>query len=202
MPDLRYDIRQQQQLRRELRQDAARVDKALRWAVDAETRKAATFISRDIRDVYEITAGDVRDRLRILRAARDAERALLYTGRRLPLTKFKPRERWVPVASGRRVKSGPRKGRVARRRGVTVRVRKDVGRQLVPGGWHAKSHVLRRADSRDNKSQPRMQFGPSIPGMVAHPSTIEKAQEQVRRNLPVQFSNRLDYLMRQKTGQT
>lgn len=193
MPDVRYDIRELQQLKAQF--DPKTVEKALNWAVDATSRKAATHISKDVRQTYAISAGDIKRRLKIERVRRDATRALLYTGRRLPLEQFKPKTKWVAVNPRRKVKSGPRKGSQARRRGVTVRVRKDKGRQLVPGGWYAKDHVLRRADQGDNASQPRMQFGPSIPGMVAYPETISSAQEMVRKDLPQQFNDRLDYLL-------
>lgn len=197
---LKYDIRDLQQLRKQF--DPRDVEKALNRSVDATVRKAATFISRDIRGTYAIKARDIKRRLRIERVRRDATRALLYTGRHLPLEQFAPKQRWVPVSSGRRVKSGPRKGAKARRRGVTVRVRKDKGRQLVKGGWYAKDHILRRADKADNASQPRMQFGPSIPGMVAHPSTIEGVQDLVRRELPKEFNDRLEHLLSEKAGLT
>lgn len=194
MPTLQFDIRELQQLKQQF--DPRDVEKALRWAVDATSRKAATHISKDIRDTYAIKAGDIKRRLKIERVRRDATRALLYTGRRLPLEQFKPGTKKVRVtatsSTGKRFKTT--------RRGATVRVRKDRGRQLVKGGWYAKGHILRRADRSDNKSEPRMQFGPSVPGMVAHPETIESAQELVRRDLPEQFSNRLNYILNKKAG--
>lgn len=201
MSDIKYDIRELQQLRKQLEEDAKEVDKALKWSVNAVARKAATHISKDIRSVYALKAGDIKSHLRIERYERDAARALLYTGGKLPLEQFAPKQRWVAVSPKRRVKSGPRKGSGARRRGVSVRVRKDKGRQLVTGGWYAKDRVFRRSDKRDNKSAARPQFGPSIPGMVDHPKTIETAQELVREELPKEFSGRLDYLLRKKAGQ-
>ena len=104
------------------------------------------------------------------------------------------------IEPNRTVQSGPRKGSKMRRRGVTVRVRKDKPRQLVQGGWHAKGHILRRKDRGDNDSQPIMRFGPSIPEMVANSSVIEAAQDLVRKDLPEQFSNRLDYILNRKAG--
>ena len=194
MSNLQFDIRELQRLRQQF--DPKDVEKALRWAVDATSRKAATHISKDIRDTYAIKAGDIKRRLKIERVRRDATRALLYTGRRLPLEQFKPGTKQVRVtatsSTGKRFKT--------KRRGATVRVRKDKGRQLVKGGWYAKGHILRRADRSDNKSEPRIQFGPSIPGMVAHPETIESAQAMVRRDLPQQFSDRMDYILNKKAG--
>ncbi|SDF72740.1 hypothetical protein SAMN05216571_101410 [Onishia taeanensis] len=199
MLQFRHDIRDLQRLKD--RHDPALVERALRRSLDATSRKAATHISRDLRGTYAIKARDVQRRLKIERVRRDATRALVYVGRRLPLEQFNPKRRWVSVEPRRKVKSGPRKGSLARRRGATVRVRKDKGRQVVPGGWYAKDHILRRADADDNASDPRIQFGPSIPGMVAHPATINSAQELVRRELQREFNGRLEHLLQQKTGQ-
>lgn len=189
MIGLKHDIRQLQALRKRFGQ--ADVNKALRWSVDAVSRKAATFISRDLRDTYNVSAGLVRKHLKIQRVDRDASRALLYTGKRLPLAQFAPRERQVTVTA--RSKYG--RPFTTRRRGVTLLVRKDKRRQLAPGAWSAKGHILRRADRQDNRSDPRIQYGPSIPGMVAHPETMEQAQELVRRELPREFNGRMEYLL-------
>ncbi|ATH77791.1 hypothetical protein CLM76_09385 [Vreelandella venusta] len=198
MPNLQFDIRELQQLKKQF--EVKDVEKALAWAVDASAKKAATQISRDTRKFYTVSAADIRQRLRIERYRRDVDRAILYTGRRLPLVQFKPSERWVSVNPRRRVQSGPRKGSMARRRGVTVTVRKDKGRQLVQGGWLAKGHILRRKDKEDTQSQPIMRFGPSIPQMVDNPKVIEAAQDLVRSDLPQQFNDRLDYILSKKAG--
>lgn len=198
MPDVQYDVRELNRLKAQF--DPKTVEKALDWAIKATARKAATRISRETRERYDIKAGDIKRHLRIERVRQDADRALLYTGKRLPLSQFKPRERWVKVSPARRVKSGPRKGSMARRRGVTVRVRKDKGRQLVQGGWHAKGQIFRRKDKDDNKSIPQARYGPSIPEMVDNPKVIEAAQQTVRKDLPEQFSGRLDYLLSKAAG--
>lgn len=198
MPNFQYDIRDFHELKKQF--DPRDVSKALDWAVGATTRKAATLISRETRKRYDISAGEIRKRLRIIRLDRDADRAILYTGRRLPLTQFKPRERWVSVSSKRRVKSGPRKGSLHRRRAVTVRVRKDGGRKLVQGGWVAKGRIYRRKDKEDNKSPAVMRFGPSIPEMVGNQQVMDQAQDMVRDDLPNGFNNRLDYILSKKAG--
>lgn len=195
-----YDIRHIQALRN--RFEPATVEQALRWSVNRATDMAATRISRDVRDTYALKARDIKRHLTIDRVRRDATRALLYTGKRLPLEQFAPRRRWVTVSPRRKVRSGPRKGSLARRRGVSVRVRNDAGRQLVPGGWYAKEHILRRADQSSSDSDPRRQYGPSVPGMVAHPRVIEDAQKLVRQVLPREFSGRMEYLLNKKMGQS
>lgn len=189
----KYDVRRLQWL---TNQHGARiVERALNRAVEGTTRKAATQISREIRDTYAVSAGDIRRTLRIQRVRRDATRALLYTGRRLPLEKFSPSTRQIKVTATRKGKSF-----VTRRRAVSVRIRKDKGRTVVPNAWYAKGRVLQRSDLADPMSQPHMQFGPSIPGMVAHQSVIDSVQEFVREDLPAEFSRRLDYLLQREAG--
>lgn len=200
MANLEFDIRQLHRLRNSY--DPRIVSRALDRSVNASTRKAATFISRYTRDIYDISAGDIRRRMQIQRLNRDASRAILYTGRSLPLAQFKPRERWVSVSSGRRVQSGPRKGRVARRRGVTVRVRKDSGRQLVQGGWHAKAQILRRRDKADNQSDPLIRFGPSIPQMVGNPQVMNAVQDMIRDDLPRQFNQQMQHLLSREAAKS
>lgn len=189
MIGLKHDIRFQQKLREKF--GHMKVHKAINWAVESASRKAATAISRDVRGTYNIKAGQIKQHLRIHRVLRDATRALLYTGKSLPLVQFEPKAKTVRITA--RSKYG--KPFATRRKGVTLRIRKDTGRQLVAKGWHAKDHILRRANSADNNADPRIQYGPSIPGMVAHPDTINMAQELVRQDLPVQFSKRLEYLI-------
>ncbi|WP_447956505.1 hypothetical protein [Vreelandella sp. EE7] len=200
MPNLQFDIRNRDQLKQLF--DPKDIEKALSWSTNATARKAATLISKEVRQRYDVKAGDIRKRLSIERYDRDIGRAVLYTGRRLPLSQFKPRERWVTVSSRRRVKNGPRKGSMARRRGVTVQVRKNEGRKLVQGGWLAKGHILRRKDKGDTQSQPIKRFGPSIPEMVDNPQVMQAAQDLVREDLPQQFSGRLDYILSRKAGMT
>lgn len=189
-----FDINSLQALKN--RYDPKLVEKAFSQALDRTQAKAATHISKDVRGDYHISAAEIKKRLKIQRARRDASRSLLYAGRRLPLDNFKPK-----TTRARVITATSRRGNQfkTRRRGASVMVRRDKGRQQVPGGWFAKGRILRRADQNDNRSQPRMQFGPSIPGMVAHESVIDSAQDMVREDLPRQFNGRMDYLLgRQK----
>jgi hypothetical protein len=200
MPNLQFDVRELQELKQQF--DPKDVETALKRAVNAASKQAATRLTKETFNRYDVKSGDIRKRLRIERYRRDVDRAVLYTGRRLPLVQFKPTERWVSVNPKRRVQSGPRKGSMARRRGVSVRIRKDKGRKLVQGGWLAKGHILRRKDKGDTQSQPIMRFGPSIPEMVDNPQVIESAQNLVREVLPKEFSRSLDYILRKKAGLT
>ena len=189
MINVEFDVRDLATLRR--RHDSQIVETAFRRALDRAQTRAATHISRSVRDDYAIKAKEIKRQLTIKRARRDPTRALLYAGRRLPLERFAPRRKKVRTTAtssrGKRFKTT--------RKGVTVRVRKDTGRQLVSGGWFAKDRVLRRADKGDNRSDPRMQFGPSVPGMVAFPKVIEGAQDLVREELPREFGRQMRVLL-------
>ena len=131
----------------------------------------------------------------------------MHTGKRLPLAQFKPTTLWVDVASGRMVRPAKKKGaknkprlRVDRRKGVKVKVREGESPKLVQGGWLAKNQIFRRKDKGDNRSDPIMRFGPSIPEMVDNPEVIEAAQQRVRDELPKEFSRSLDYILSKKAG--
>lgn len=185
---LKYDINQLNSLRKSL--DSKNVNRALRDAVTTATRRVRTYISRDIRDVYPLKASDLSKSVKIRRYDRGATQALVYTGGRLPLSKFKPTTRMV------RITATSRKGKKfkTRRRQARVLVRKDKGRQVVERGWYAKGEIMRRATDANN-SQPHIQYGPSIPGMVAHDTTMAGATQLAREILPQEFSRRLESLM-------
>lgn len=188
---IKYRLQDIRRLRDELGEDAYKVDKARRWAVNAMARKAATAISRDIRDDYAIRAADIKGALKIL-TYEDTGKALLYTGGKIPIEQFGGKDKRVRVTAtskrGKRFKTT--------RRAATARVRKSRGRQKVePGGFMAKGRIFRRREQDRNDSELVPVFGPSIPGMVAYPETIRQAEDLVERELPQQFSDRLDYLL-------
>lgn len=184
-----FDIHDMAKLRK--RHEPEIVEKAFSRALDRAQTRAATHISKAVRDDYAVKAKDIKKQLTIKRARRDPTRALVYVGRRLPLERFAPRTKEVRTTAT----SSRGKTFQTRRRGITVRVRKDTGRQLVAGGWFAKDHVLRRADKDNNRSDPRIQFGPSIPGMVAYPKVIDGAQDLVRYELPREFDRQMRLLL-------
>lgn len=206
---IQYRIEDAQRLQSELGDLGKHVQTAQRWALNAVTKKAATMISRDIRGVFNIKARDVKSHLSIRRFKRDSKNALIYAGASLPLSEFKPHTKRVSITAT------SKRGKKFRthRRATTVRVRKDVGRQTVgrlnkksggiksSKGFLAKGHVLSRRNELKSENNVRDKFslisryGPSIPGMVAHPSTIQRAQDLVRDELGQQFSDRLDYLL-------
>ncbi|MDH4572467.1 hypothetical protein [Salinicola acroporae] len=192
MIEYKHDINRLNSLKKRFNDGV--VEKSLRQSVATATSRVRTYISREVRGVYPLRAKDLNGKVQIRKYRQMATRALIYTGRRLPLEQFAPKTRWVTVSSRRKVKSGPRKGSMARRRGVSVAIRRDKGRQLVAGGWYAKGEIMRRAKD----GSPRIQYGPSIPGMVAHESVITGATDVARDVLPREFSRRMEVLLEEE----
>ncbi|MES1927538.1 hypothetical protein [Salinisphaera sp. T31B1] len=186
-----YRIQDSERLKSELGAAARHVETAKRRAISAVTAKAATFISRDIRDVFAIRAKDIKSALSVRKYEKDAK-ALLYTGGKIPLEKFGGKDKRVSItATSRRGKKFK-----TSRRAATARVRKDKGRQVVrPGGFLAKGRIYRRREQDKNDSTLVPMFGPSIPGLVAHPETIRGAQDLVRDELPKEFDRNLRHLL-------
>ncbi|MGJ8518484.1 hypothetical protein [Carnimonas bestiolae] len=188
MIDLRFNIEQVRDLRKQL--DTKKVDLALRNAVSTTTRQVRTYISRDIRNVYALKARDINERVSLRRLDRGMTQVLVYTGSRLPLFKFSPTQRTVRVtATSKRGKKFS-----TRRKQTRVVMKKAQGRQVVERGWLAKNHIMARA-TEANDAAPVVRFGPSIPGMVAHKSTLDGANKIVKDVLPREFSRRLESLM-------
>lgn len=196
MIDVQYDIKKQHELKKQFDPDL--VSKALSQAAKRAGDKVATQVSKDIRQTYAVKAGDIRKRLKVKRYRKyGGTQAYIWTGRGLPLSYFNPKQKTV------KLQRRNRKGQRIPRRGATVRIRKDKGRQRVPGGWYAKGEIMRRRDADDNASQAIIAHGPSIPGMVAYPEMIDRVNQQLREDLPRQFDNRmreLIYRAQQKVG--
>ncbi|WP_028303467.1 phage tail protein [Oceanospirillum maris] len=169
--------------------DPEMVEKAFQAALSRTTSKAATLISKDVRKVFAVKAGDIRGALQIKRARRDRHRVLLYAGGHLPMEKFKPSSRIIKTTINNHPVNGSYR---ARRQRVTARVRKDKGRQVLKGAWIAKGQVMRRSDQADNKSDPWVQYGPAIAQMVDNPKLLDRVQDFVREDLPNQFINRME----------
>jgi hypothetical protein len=106
------------------------------------TKKAAergrTVVSKATRNLYTVKAAEIKSAHRLITRFGENGKAstatLWYSGSRLGLEKFSARARQVTLKG--RSKSS-RFGR--KRRGVTVRVRKDRPRKLVQGGFLAQA---------------------------------------------------------------
>lgn len=167
---------------------------AVQSAIGKTAKKARTLISKEVRKTYNIKARDIAQVVSIL--PQGADRVLLWKGGRLPLDYFAPKFGMVKVDVNR----GGRVHR-AKRRQVSVRVRKDRGRQISKhafwgsGKNSGKQLVFQREDQSDNKSDIEMKEGPAIPHMVAKVGD-RAVSDFVRQDFESQFMHEMDRQIR------
>lgn len=167
------------------------LDRAIRTAAE----RVRTQISRDVRQRYNIKAGDVGKSVTLRAISQDGivNRLLAYTGARISLARFGAR---------------PRQVRVGKRKytGVTVQVLKAEPRQLVKGaflaqGLNANEGTPQQVFQRigDARLPIRKLTGPAIPTMVANPKIIAQASDTATDVMNREFIRQMELLM-SKTG--
>jgi len=115
---IKVDISNLEQLRKQF--DPVKVDKAFWSALKRTTAKTKTQVSKEIRKIYAIKAGDVNKHVRSYRA--QDSYVIDYSGAPIPLHKFRPTARTVTTARGVR-------------KAVSVKVKKTKRRGIVKGGF-------------------------------------------------------------------
>lgn len=202
---LKYQVKNLEKLKRKF--DPKIVDSANRAAQNKAAQKLRTYISKSIRDVYNVKAGAISKRVKINRASVSSPFAeLRYSGPRVGLINFGAKVKKVTLARK------PRKGQKGRkwgrfRKGVTVRVRKDGGRKQVtskPGfiavGKNSNEHIFYRTGKGRNDLKSAKTW--SIPEMVrlaekeGGPSN-ESYQEQAAAEYDVEFDRAMRHFMSQ-----
>lgn len=135
--------------------DPALVDRALKLTNSRTAARARTHISREVQKVFNVKARDIKANSSIKRMTNgDSDVMLFYEGRRLSLMYFDARE-IKNHKSGRAITTKRRKGglvstaakRRSKKTGVTVKMRKDRGREKVTGldrfgGKNADNHAF------------------------------------------------------------
>lgn len=172
-----YEITNLDKLRRKY--EPKLVDKALNQALQVATTKLRTRLSREIRQVYTVKAGDISKSVTIRRISNG--RMLIYTGRMIGLDKFGVRSKKVSTPRGKRT-------------GATVQVRKDRGRKLVKQGFMAKGKLVFQRTGDERLPIERL-FGPSIAHMAGNKAIGELATLQVGNDAATEFDRYLTYLM-------
>jgi len=167
------------ELRRRL--DPKLLDRALNAAMQKTAMKVRTHISKDVRQKYNVKAGDIAKVVKITKVkSRDGGRLIAYTSGGVGLDKFSPLKKKVKTARGLR-------------RGVSVRIRKDRGRRLVKGAFSADVHgtkIFRRQG--DSRLPIDRLYGPAIPVMVSNKITVLSVNEKVGHELPIEFERAMD----------
>ena len=172
--------------------DSKIVTKALNSAVNKTTNKARTFISKTVREAWNVKAKKIKDSVTSTRL-RDAsdpvvERILIYTGGRISLINFAAKKARIPGT---------------KRKGASVVIRKSKGRKIVRGknrygafiavGNNGNEHVFLRA-SEDRKSIENRR-GPSVAQMVGAAEMTKEIDEFVKAEMPKQLEHELDYFL-------
>ena len=205
-------IKVQFQNLKELREtyDPQAVDRAAASAIRRLHSKAATKVSKAIRDTYAIKAGDVSRALkkRVIFRAGQPQGFLIYTGKRLSLRHFTgysgagaPPQRVRPKVSTR----------AGARRGVRVRVTKNRPTRIVPAAFWGRGRagrddgagawqIFQRIDQADPNSRIRKLTGPSIAHMARGNAPLDDINQMMRDEGNDVLANELDNQLRRRAG--
>ena len=156
------------------------VSKSVKSATFKTTAKTRTEISKRVRDIYAVKAGLISKSASIRNGSSVREKMLLYTGANISLTEFGPRQRLVRTAKGKR-------------KGVSVRIRKDRGRKLVKSGFSASLKGGKFIGKRktDTRFPIRGTSTVSVPGMVKSRDVIKLINKFVGEEYPAQFEREM-----------
>ena len=201
--------------------DPAHVERALKLANSKTAQKARTQISKLVRQTYNVKARDIAKNSSIKRMqGRDSDILLFYQGQRLNLKYFDARETknfGVGSVTTYRAKNGFASRRAKRKTKsskLTVRIRKDKGRETVRalhkfGGYGVGRYIQNKGFfarinsrginvfARDGADRfPVVSLtGPSIPQMIGGEEVLKKALDFIAKEHVEQFSTHLDKLM-------
>lgn len=178
--------------------DPKLVKKALDRAISTAANRVRTQISVDVRQRYNIKAGDVGKSVTLRPINQDGviNRLLAYTGGRLSLRMF--------ASSGATPRIGKRSGRQLP---VRVTVLKAEGRKVVQGGFLAKGRnakgdtpyqIFQRVG--DERLPIRKLTGPAIPTMVSNPKVITAAVDRAGEVIGAEFTRQMELLMSNTGG--
>lgn len=203
------------QLRKQF--DPSVVDRALRLANSKTAQKARTQISKLVRQTYNIKAADIGKTVSIKRkSGKDTDIMLFYIGQRISLKYFDARQ--VSNVGGAGVTTYRAKNGFASRRakrkskstGVTVRIRKDKGRESVFaldrfGGRNERIKAFMAAGKGSNlqvfardgdKRLPISKLtGPAVAQMVRSNDVLKQTMAFIQGEHVTQFQTHLEKLM-------
>jgi hypothetical protein len=173
--------------------DPKKVVRANNRAMKTTGTRSATAASRAVRDVYNVKAGLVKDALNISfepgTLEKPAEEYLVYRGARLGLEKFSANVKKV------RLKGRGRKRFGNRRKGVTVKIRKDRPRMLVKIGFLATTKggqtLVFKRDTRRRLPVSRLK-SLSLPEMMRIRKVEQSIESKTKEVYPKEFTRLLN----------
>ena len=184
------------------------VEKATRSAVNKVAAKAMTAAKKDIRQEYNVKAGDLvrrnkatgelgrgpnnRQGLSLIRARKGGQTALILgRGGPLPLIHFGASPKTPQADQARK-----------RRKGVTVRVKKSTGRTRLQHVFVAQmksGHIgLFEREEGADRTPIHQLYGPSVPAMLKE--NILAVEWTVENEAGRIFENELDHFFKKAAG--
>lgn len=158
------------------------VTKALRSTIPRTMRKARTNVSKEIRKVYNIKAGTVKDTvsLQSRRTSDSTVSILSYRGGSLPLDRFGTSIRTIST-------------RLGKRRAVSAKVKKGGRRRVVAGAFPLKGDtgptMQREGDSRLPIERI---FSLSVPQMV-NQRVAREVEKQIGIDANIELNRNLEF---------
>ena len=175
--------------------DPSLVQQALTRSLNRVTGKSKTFVSKEVRQDYNVKARDISKALTITRARKGQNEAmLLYAGGRLGLGKFGARERTVKVRAGRGGST---------RKQVRVKVKKTDGLTPVTssqgvGGFMFNGQIYARMGA--SRMPIKSLSGPSIAHMVDDRGIVDDVSNLIGDEIQKEFTSNLDYYLMRQIG--
>lgn len=189
------------------------VEKVTVSALNKAAPKLQTYISKSIRQRYNITAADVKRKAKRFKAKRSADKvyqaSVLFQGSPIGYTNFSAKPKKVTI--GRKTKKGRPWGRF--RTGVSVKVLKSSGQKQIKSrpaflavGMSGNRQVFYR-DPRGRKTSTgktalHSMKGPSIPDMVlaSEGDTGEPYDVFAAQEFDTEFDRATDYYLSKMNG--
>jgi len=158
------------------------IDKAVNSSIRKSLMKTRTQISKNVRKVYNVKAGDIGKVVTLKKVDSNPPTYVLkYFGYRISLRKYAAQSKRIMSTRGWRI-------------GVTVKVRKDRGRKITgaffgPGGYPA---YVRKGKERIPIEK---RTGLAIPQMVQTKNQLDLAYKKFGKEIGIIFPKQLTYYM-------
>lgn len=164
------------------------LEKTMAVSMQKTMFKTRTFVSKSVRERYVVKAGDIKATVKFTRPSRKPIiMQLAWRSKRTQLKDFKALPRTVRTARGKR-------------KGVTVRVRKDRGRKLIRGAFFGPGGraAYMRKGSRRHPIEKRTGIG--IAQMVRTRYMEDKRDKFFAVEMQKQFKTNFDYFLKKQAG--